>query len=292
MTSTRSTDQPPKHALYLQNSPVYLDELATPDALVEYAVAAEAGGWDGVFLADGLTPEFPSSDPWITLAGIATRTDTITLGTWVTPVPRRQPWQLAQDLVTLDHLSAGRVLFGAGLGNEQNYTTYGREWQPKQLGNQYDEALEILTGLWDDDPVTFHGNHYSVEGAELSLSPVQSPRIPIVMGCWWPNKKPFQRAATWDGIMPWAPSFQGSEGLQGEPITGTPQEALRDMMDYYYDLTDEPGDVILPIDPPAAPPDFIDDCRDVGASWLLTTDLLGPDDFEHNLDVIRDGPPK
>jgi alkanesulfonate monooxygenase SsuD/methylene tetrahydromethanopterin reductase-like flavin-dependent oxidoreductase (luciferase family) len=126
MAATQLTHTTPKHGLYLQNSPAYLGDLADPESMVEYAVAAEEAGWDGVFLADGLTPQFPSVDPWITLSGIATRTERLRLGTWVTPIPRRHPWQVAQDLATLDHLSNGRVLLGAGLGNPGNYTTYGQ----------------------------------------------------------------------------------------------------------------------------------------------------------------------
>lgn len=245
-----------------------------------------------VFLADGLTPDFPSVDPWITLAGIATQTDTIQLSTWVTPIPRRQPWQVAQDLATLDHLSGGRVILGAGLGNKPNYTTYGREWKPKRLGQQYDEALDIITGLWEAEPFSYEGDYYSLEDAELRLKPVQRPRIPIVMGAWWPNKKPFHRAARWDGIMPWAPSFQGEEGLQGEPVTGTPEEEVRELVEYYRGLTEVPGEIILPIDPPEAPADFKETCKDVGATWLLTTDLLEADAPDQNKERIREGPPK
>lgn len=292
MTASTTASTDPTHGLYLQNSPGYLDDLATPTAMVEYAVAAEAAGWDGVFLADGLTPEFKSVDPWVALAGIATRTETITLATWVTPIPRRQPWQVAQDLASLDHLSGGRVLLGAGLGNESNYTTYGRAWEPTRLGRQYDEALDVITGLWAGKPFSYDGEFYTVEGAQLYLTPVQTPRIPGVMGAWWPNKKPFRRAAHWDGIMPWAPSFQGSEGLQGEPVTGTPEEAVRDMVAYYRDHTETPGEVVLPIDPPEATPEFAEICREVGATWLLTQDLLANDSHDANLARIREGPPR
>ncbi len=282
----------PKHGLYLQNSPGYLDDLAEADALVRYAIAAEDAGWDGIFLADGLTPSFRTTDPWITLAGIATRTDDVTLGTWVSAIPRRPPWQVAQDLVTLDQLSDGRVMLGAGLGNKPNYTTYGREWDPATIAKQYDEALEIIDRLWSGDPVTFDGEFYTVDGAQLLAPPVQKPRIPVVMGCWWPNKKPFHRAADWDGIMPWAPSFTGEEGIQGEPVTGTPEEEVRDLVAYYRGVADDPGEVILPVDPPEASDDFIDVCLDVGATWLLTTGLLGPDSHEENLNRIREGPPE
>ncbi|WP_435364669.1 LLM class flavin-dependent oxidoreductase [Haloarchaeobius sp. DYHT-AS-18] len=281
----------PKHGLYLQNCHVYLGDLATPTNMLEYAVTAEEAGWDGVFMADGLYPEFPSIDPWTTLSGIATRTSDIVLGTWVTPVCRRLPWQLAHDLATLDHLSDGRVLLGAGLGAEGNYTTFGEEWDPKRLARRYDEALEIIDRLWTGDSVSYDGEFYTVEGAKLPYTPVQEPRIPILLGCWWPNKKPFQRAANWDGIMPAAPSFWGGEGEQGEPITGTVEEEVTALVEYYRGLTDGTEEILLPLDIPEAPDDFAELCRELGATWLLTQDLLGDDSHEENVARIREGPP-
>lgn len=86
-----------KHGIILPNWEVGGDT----ERLVEFGVVAEEAGWDGVFLADHLAmggedghPDFP--DPWITLSGIAARTDEIKLGSLVTPIPRRQPWQLAR----------------------------------------------------------------------------------------------------------------------------------------------------------------------------------------------------
>ena len=198
-------DKAPKHGLYLQNCEIYLEDLATPNNMIEYAVAADEAGWDGVFLADGLYPEFPSIDPWITLSGVATRTSDVVLGTWITPVCRRPPWQLAHDLATLDHLSNGRVLLGAGLGTEGNYTTFGAEWNPKRIARRYEEALEVITALWKGTSVNYDGEFYTLDGAKLPYAPVQNPRIPILLGCWWPNKKPFQRAAAWDSTRrsPW-----------------------------------------------------------------------------------------
>lgn len=282
-----TSDTPPKHGLYLQNAAGYIGDLAEPNTLVEYAIAAEDAGWDGVFMADGMTPSFKSVDPWITLAGIATQTTDVTLGTWITPVCRRQPWQVAHDLATLDQLSDGRVMLGAGLGVEGNYTTFGDEWDPARLGDQYDEALELIAELWTGDPVTYEGEYYQTDDAQLPLTPVQDPRIPIVLGCWWPNEKPFRRAATWDGIMPAAPSFYGQEGEQGEPITGSLHEEVGAMLEFYHAVADDPGEIVLPIDLDDA--DYRDHCTELGVTWWLTQDRLD-DDHEANLDRIAEVP--
>jgi alkanesulfonate monooxygenase SsuD/methylene tetrahydromethanopterin reductase-like flavin-dependent oxidoreductase (luciferase family) len=80
--------------------------------VLECAVAAEDAGWDGVFLSDSLTVDY--TDPWTRLSGIATRTDQLTLATRLTPIPRRQPWQLAYQLATLDELCEGACCSAAG----------------------------------------------------------------------------------------------------------------------------------------------------------------------------------
>ena len=56
------------------------------------------------------------ADPWTLLAAIAVSTERIRLGTMVTPLPRRRPWQVVRQIVTLDHLSGGRATLGVGLG--------------------------------------------------------------------------------------------------------------------------------------------------------------------------------
>ncbi|MFW6153451.1 MAG: LLM class flavin-dependent oxidoreductase [Halobacteriota archaeon] len=192
-----------KHGIVLPNWEVDGDT----ERLVEYAVAAEAAGWDGVFLADHLAmsgedgpPPFP--DPWITLAGIAARTEKLRLVSWVTPIPRRQPWQVARDLATLDRLSDGRVILGTGLGRAFDYTTFGTPYEPKLLGRRYDEALDVITGLWTGEPFSYEGEHFTVDEAVMQPRPVQEPRIPIIVGGLWPNKQPFHRGARWDGMIP------------------------------------------------------------------------------------------
>src|SRR5918911_1561068 len=103
-----------RRGICLANIGTYAD----PRVGVELAQAAETAGWDGVFIWDHLAFVWgaPAADPWITLAAIAAATSRIRIGTAVTPVARRRPQVLAHEIATLDRLSGGRVIFGAGLG--------------------------------------------------------------------------------------------------------------------------------------------------------------------------------
>lgn len=285
MTSSPHRNSDVAYGLWLQNtSPVDVQDV------VEYAVVAEDAGWDGVFLSDSITWGF--TDPWTCLAGIATRTDQLRLGTWITPIPRRQPWQLAHDLATLDHLSNGRVLLGGGLGTPSEHTTFGSQPTTENLGEKYDEALDIIDGLWQGDSFSYRGDHYSVDELELANSPEQDPRIPVVLGGWWPNKKPFQRGAQWDGIMPnWPAMTEAGEGPQGERATGTVEEELRDMLEYYHGVTDEPGEIILPLEPAGASSTYRDTCKELGVTWFLDTNAFEPGERDQNMVRIGEGPP-
>jgi alkanesulfonate monooxygenase SsuD/methylene tetrahydromethanopterin reductase-like flavin-dependent oxidoreductase (luciferase family) len=81
-------------------------------AAATFAQAAEAAGWDGFFVWEAPW----GSDPWICLAAAAMVTERIRLGTMLTPLPIRQPWKLASETATLDHLSNGRLILSVGLG--------------------------------------------------------------------------------------------------------------------------------------------------------------------------------
>ncbi len=74
--------------------------------------ARRGSGWDAFFVWEGIW----ATDPWATLAAAAMVTERIRLGTMLTPVPRRRPWELAGQTMTVDRLSNGRVILSAGLG--------------------------------------------------------------------------------------------------------------------------------------------------------------------------------
>lgn len=89
--------------------------------LIEFAVLAEAAGWDGLSLEDYIVypahPRRVTHDPWLAFAAIAARTERLRLAVMVTPLSRRRPWKVAREAATLDHLSHGRVILGVGLGD-------------------------------------------------------------------------------------------------------------------------------------------------------------------------------
>src|SRR4051812_48804345 len=98
------------------------DELADPRGVARRAVRAEDRGWDGFFVWDHIAYDAPVralADPWVTLAAVAIATQRVTIGPMVTPLPRRRIPKLARETVTLDHLSGGRLVLGAGLGGDR-----------------------------------------------------------------------------------------------------------------------------------------------------------------------------
>lgn len=179
--------------------------------VAQLAQDAEGAGWNGFFLWDhlnfkleGSTSPLAVADPWIHLAAMAVRTTAIRLGPMVTPLARRRPWKLARETVTLDHLSGGRLILGVGLGSETSgeYHDFGEPTDPRLHGAMLDEALAILTRLWSGEEVSYQGEHYHLAPVRFLPTPVQTPRIPIWVAGIWPHKKPFRRAARFDGVYP------------------------------------------------------------------------------------------
>ena len=182
-------------------------DFSDPRVLAELAHDAEAAGWDGFFIWDAIffDPTFhPMADPWVALAAVAMNTQRLRIGTMVTPLARRRPWKLARETVSVDRISDGRLILGVGLGDpvQWDFGFFGDETDPKIRACKLDEGLDILTGLWRGEPFRYQGEQYNVKEVTFHPTPVQSPRIPIWVGGWWPNKPPLRRAARWDGVCP------------------------------------------------------------------------------------------
>jgi alkanesulfonate monooxygenase SsuD/methylene tetrahydromethanopterin reductase-like flavin-dependent oxidoreductase (luciferase family) len=166
---------------------------------------AEAAGWQGFFLWDHLQwPGIePSLDPWVTLGAIAARTEHLRLGPLVTPVPRRHTAKLAREVLTLDHLSGGRAVLGVGAGAGQlpEYTAFGDEADPRTRADLLDEGLELLSKMLSGEPLDHQGEHLRAQSEPFG-PPRQTPRVPIWVAATWPHRRPFRRAARWDGVVP------------------------------------------------------------------------------------------
>ncbi len=178
------------------------------DLLIEMAIDAEEAGWDGFFLWDHLMvfKDYQTTfvDPYIALTAIACNTKKMHFGPMVTPLPRRRPWKVARECVTLDYLSKGRFILGVGIGAppDPEFTAFGEEDRAKIRAEKLDECLDIITGLWTEEAFSFQGKHYQLENVTFLPRPFQKPRIPIWVGGGVPHNAPFRRAARFDGVIP------------------------------------------------------------------------------------------
>ena len=157
------------------------DEREALPRLLETAQRVEALGYDALFVFDH---PLIHVDNWIALAGIAPQTERIRLGSAVNCAWYRHPAYLARLATDLDNLSQGRLILGIGSGwMADEYRALGMEFPSipeRQAG--LEEALQIVTGAWGEEPFAFQGRHFRTEGLRLSPRPVQQPRPPILIG--------------------------------------------------------------------------------------------------------------
>lgn len=190
-----------KHGVHIPNFGAFADVRAVADL----AVMAESHGWDGFFTWDHISYEGiePVADPWITLTAIALATKRMRIGPMVTSLPRRNPGKLAREVATLDHLSQGRATLGVGAGaaTAPESVAFGGPADARTRAEIVEETLEVLCQWWADGPVAFEGKHVTAR-IDVTGPTYQQPRVPIWVGATWPAKRPFRRAAVWEGVYP------------------------------------------------------------------------------------------
>ncbi|MEM7141698.1 MAG: TIGR03619 family F420-dependent LLM class oxidoreductase [Actinomycetota bacterium] len=159
---------------------------ASAEAIRRVATAAEDMGYRDVWVSDHLvrpaSQPYPSAylfDPLMTLAWAAATTTTIGLGTSVLVVPQYHPLQLANSLASLDQLSGGRVIVGAGVGwSEGEFAALDQDFANR--GARMDEALDLMRAVWTDEPAGFAGEHYAFD--DLKVLPKPAREVPIWIG--------------------------------------------------------------------------------------------------------------
>jgi len=258
------------------------DEFEDVRLLARVATAVEAGGWDGFFIWDHLSPVFypgmlvPTADTTVALTAIALATSRIRFGARVTPLPRRRAQKFARETVSLDRLSGGRLICGVGLGvpEHEEYEAFGESPAARERAQRLDESLDVVTRLWSGEAVDFDGEFLHVHTCPLLPVPVQTPRIPIWVAARQPGgPRPYGRAARFDGVFPIAPNPE-RDTLSVDDVAAVRERVGR-----------EPGfDIVV-----NGPPDGdVAAYADAGATWWIDRAISA----DEVLARAKQGPPR
>jgi probable F420-dependent oxidoreductase len=167
----------------------HIGRKAGPDSIRQAAMQAEALGFDDVWVSEHIIvpkdanyPPSPSFyDPVLTLTWAAAFTRRVRLGTSVLVLPMRHPLPLAKELATLQNLSQGRLILGAGVGwLEAEFAALGAPFHER--GRRMDEGIALMRAAWTDDPITFPTRWIPAVVKEMRMQPRPMAPIPIWIG--------------------------------------------------------------------------------------------------------------
>jgi probable F420-dependent oxidoreductase len=138
--------------------------------------------WGGIDGAPPLPDQYwHTYDQFVALSFAAAATESLKLGTGITLVAQRDPIWTAKEVASLDHLSAGRVIFGVGYGwNKEEMAHHGVRYEDRR--ELLREKMLLMKALWTDDEASFHGEHLSLEPSWSWPKPVQEPHPPVLIG--------------------------------------------------------------------------------------------------------------
>lgn len=271
-----------KYAVYCAN----YGALADPHLLLDIAVRSETAGWDGFFVYDHIVVGGRTVDPWTVLAAVAARTNLV-LGPMVVAVPRRQPWELAHQTITLDRLSEGRLILGAGIGEAADHAVIPASHNGHPRRERLDAGLELLEALWSGEEVTTTNGPWPLYQLKLRPGPFNG-RIPIWVGGRHPADAPMRRAARFDGAFPIRKTWNPLEPLTPDELEemASVVRAERGNLDHFELVTagKTPPDR-------AAAGAIVADYEAVGATWWLETLEPRRGEVHTLLDRVDAGPP-
>jgi len=147
----------------------------------EYAMQAEAAGFDDLWTMEQITGRTAFLEPLTLLAYLASITRRVRLGTAVLVTNLRNPIQLAKAVGTVDHLSSGRLTLGVGLGtNTRLYGAYGLP--PEHRVARFIESITVMKALWTQESATLEGEYWQLAGVPMEPKPLQKPHPPLWFG--------------------------------------------------------------------------------------------------------------
>ena len=149
--------------------------------MLEQVRLARDLGFDSVWMVHHYLIEFQAFQPVPMLARIAADAGEMEIGTAIYVLPLQHPVEVAENFATLDALSGGRLIFGVAQGyREAEFRALGIP--RKERAARFEEGIELITRLWTEEHVTFHGSYYRVDDVTLAMQPVRKPRPPIWIG--------------------------------------------------------------------------------------------------------------
>ena len=152
------------------------------DEVIAEAKLAEEVGFDSCFFGehhqdkDGFLPS-----PLIVATAVAAQTSTLNVGTSVILLPLHNPVQVAEDVITLDQVSKGRIILGVGLGyQDADFRAF--EVPIRQRVGRFEEGVEIIRHCWSGEPFSFYGEYHRLENLRITPKPYQDPAPPLWIG--------------------------------------------------------------------------------------------------------------
>ena len=170
--------------------------------------AAEAIGFDGVWISDHVGFGDPEGDwsgaweSWTLLSAIAASTERVTLGTYVTNVPFRNPALLAKMAETLDEVSGGRLILGLGAGwNEPEFGAYGFPFEDRF--DRFEDSLRIIRSMLRTGTAHHEGSVVQARGARLEPRGPRPGGLPVMVGAAGPRmlRLAAELADHWNGSL-------------------------------------------------------------------------------------------
>lgn len=167
----------------------YNPELVTGSGIAGVAAAAEAAGFHGFGFTDHPAPTqrwleaggHDALDPFVAMGFAAARTTTLRLIPNIVVLPYRNPFVVAKSGATLDLISDGRFILGVGVGYlKREFAALGVDFDER--GKLFDEALEVIRGIWTTDDFSYEGSHFTAKGITAHPRPVSRPHPPIWIG--------------------------------------------------------------------------------------------------------------
>jgi probable F420-dependent oxidoreductase len=152
------------------------------DEVIAEAQLAEASGFDSCFFGehhqdkDGFLPS-----PLIVATAVAAHTRRLRVGTSVILLPLHHPVRVAEDAITLDLVSKGRLVVGVGVGYQPaDFRAF--DVAMEERAGRFEEGVEILRRCWSGERFSFHGKHYTLDDVRITPRPVQPGGPPLWIG--------------------------------------------------------------------------------------------------------------